>query len=568
MKHNEEFADFLRDHVNLNQGRIEELDQHVKAVTSYLRNNLAGFRRVEYQGSRALGTIIRPVKDRHEFDADLLVIVDKDGDAPKPYSDTLWDTLKDSDRYKEKIELWNRCVKVKYQGQCHLDMVPCVEDDGKQYVCPRNGDELEETDGTGFRDWFNDQNRITKGNLKRTVRLLKFIRDHKGNFSVPSVILTALAGDAIQAKDADGEEVSTMADTVATVLTRIDERLEKCDQIPVIDNPANPDLTFNTHWEDNQYQNFRRLMGVYANTARQARDETDKTKSIAAWQKLFGEDFKLRSNANAGQDRNTGPASGSGANAGARQRTTQASATSASVLVQPRKQYGGVLEGASNCVAVREVSPVDLEQLAERHPQLAYDAETNVLSGNLRVQASYRPGRGLNLNIPRRAGDRMYVEDNFAIEIQLTHNRPALAPWPPVYETGGRAQRIMEEQGVGIAGLHFFDERTDVNHCCLGLQNTDEWRGIIPFIDELVVPFFYRLAYAARYGVERAESDLWGTYHHRDGFEGAKRQYEAELRNYKKQNHGPNKPCPCRNGRKYRHCHKGEVDKLLAMPTG
>ena len=74
-----EFADFLRDHVNLNQGRIEELDQHVKAVTSYLRNNLAGFRRVEYQGSRALGTIIRPVKDRHEFDADLLVIVDKDG---------------------------------------------------------------------------------------------------------------------------------------------------------------------------------------------------------------------------------------------------------------------------------------------------------------------------------------------------------------------------------------------------------------------------------------------------------------------------------------------------------
>ena len=48
-------------------------------------------------------------------------------------------------------------------------MVPCVEDGSKQYVCPRNGDALEETDGTGFRDWFNDQNRITKGNLKRTV---------------------------------------------------------------------------------------------------------------------------------------------------------------------------------------------------------------------------------------------------------------------------------------------------------------------------------------------------------------------------------------------------------------
>ena len=93
------------------------------------------------------------------------------------------------------------------------------------------------------------------------MRLLKFLRDHKGNFSVPSVILTALAGEAIQEKDADGEEVSTMADTVATVLSRIDERLQKCDQVPVIANPANPDLTFNTHWEDNQHQNFRRLMG-------------------------------------------------------------------------------------------------------------------------------------------------------------------------------------------------------------------------------------------------------------------------------------------------------------------
>ena len=82
-----------------------------------------------------------------------------------------------------------------------------------------------------------------------------------------------------------------MADTVATVLTRIDERLEKCDQIPVIANPANPELTFSTHWEDNQYSNFRRLMGVYASTARQARDETDKAESIAAWQKLFGESF-------------------------------------------------------------------------------------------------------------------------------------------------------------------------------------------------------------------------------------------------------------------------------------
>ena len=55
---------------------------------------------------------------------------------------------------------------------------------------------------------------------------------------------------------------------------------------------------------------------------------------------------------------------------------------------------------------------------------------------------------------------------------------------------------------------------------------------------------------------------MWGTYDHRDGFAGARIQYETELRSYKKLNHGPNKPCPCRSGQKYRHCHKKEVDWL------
>ena len=63
---------------------------------------------------------------------------------------------------QEKIELLEPVRKGQVSGQCHLDTVPCVEDDGKQYVCPRNDDDLEETDGTGFRDWFNDQNRLLK----------------------------------------------------------------------------------------------------------------------------------------------------------------------------------------------------------------------------------------------------------------------------------------------------------------------------------------------------------------------------------------------------------------------
>ena len=116
------------------------------------------------------------------------------------------------------------------------------------------------------------------------------------------MILTALAGKAIQAQDEGGEKVSTMADTVATVLTRVDNYLKKHDKIPTIKNPANTALTLKTQWTDSQYQNFRDRIRDYAKTARRARDEQDKEKSIEAWQSLFGDGFKPRNNSGDGQN--------------------------------------------------------------------------------------------------------------------------------------------------------------------------------------------------------------------------------------------------------------------------
>ena len=84
MKHNEEFADFLRDHVNLNQTRIDQLEEHISAVTGYLKNNHDGFRKTDKQGSHALGTIIKPVKEDDEYDADLLAIVEKTAISLRP----------------------------------------------------------------------------------------------------------------------------------------------------------------------------------------------------------------------------------------------------------------------------------------------------------------------------------------------------------------------------------------------------------------------------------------------------------------------------------------------------
>ena len=74
-KNNADFGNFLRDHVNINQSRLDGLHDRVKAVTKYLKNNLHGYQGMEPQGSLALRTIIKPVKEYDEFDADIQVVM-------------------------------------------------------------------------------------------------------------------------------------------------------------------------------------------------------------------------------------------------------------------------------------------------------------------------------------------------------------------------------------------------------------------------------------------------------------------------------------------------------------
>ena len=78
-------------------------------------------------------------------------------------------------------------MSLDYAGDFHLDLIPClVGGNGNHYICNLKLNRFERTDGTGYRNWFNDRNRLTHGNLKRVVRLLKYLRDHKRNFTAKS----------------------------------------------------------------------------------------------------------------------------------------------------------------------------------------------------------------------------------------------------------------------------------------------------------------------------------------------------------------------------------------------
>ena len=288
-KNNQQFQDFLRDEVNLNQSRLDRLNTSVRAVDSHLKNNLTGYQKMEPQGSYALRTLIKPVDDTDEYDADIQIVMNPNPKwEPKDYIHAIYRTLKQNQNYADKLRLKTRCVTIDYVGDFHLDVVPRVTSGGRHYVCNRSENRFEMTDGTGYRDWFNEKNRITGGNLKRVVRILKYLRDHKNNYTAKSILLTTLAGITIRPSDEGTEAVSTVSDTLVTVLTRMDNILQQHPYMPEVKNPALPTENFNRHWDQAKYSNFRAKINSHAQTAKKAIVEA----SINSWKKLFGDGFE------------------------------------------------------------------------------------------------------------------------------------------------------------------------------------------------------------------------------------------------------------------------------------
>ena len=292
MKHTQYFIDFLGDMVNLNQTRLDRLNTSVQAVTDFLKENLDSFIRVEPQGSYGLKTIIKPVKDGQEYDADIQLYMkyEKDKEA-KAYIKELYDCFRGNGNYKDKVHRKTRCVYLDYAGDFHLDVVPCVTTpDGSKWVCNRETNKLEPTDGTGYRDWFNEKTSITHGNLKRVTRLLKFLRDHKGNFTAKSILLTTLIGNTVGGED-DGDNFKSIPDALKTVSNRINDFLQVNESMPTITNPVLPEENFNRHWDQAKYENFRDKFDVYNKRINEAYDAKEHNDSVDKWRAVFGDEF-------------------------------------------------------------------------------------------------------------------------------------------------------------------------------------------------------------------------------------------------------------------------------------
>lgn len=298
MSQHSDFKSFLAEKVNLNQDRLNRLSRSVTAIENFLTNDeVLGEYVTEVipQGSFAHGTIIKPVGNK-EFDADVLVPMGEvDGWCPGDYVQKLYEAFGRSSTYRSMRSRKKRCVTIDYAGDFHVDVVPFVSRYNSTYVANSNTDQFELAAPDEFNEWLEGKNRITNGNLVKVVRLLKYLRDHKIRYTIPSVTLTAALAHHVSenAKIIDPDAYRNVANTLRTLSDELATQIAGYpNDVPYISDPGTGrDLA--DRWQNDNYRSFRKRFTSYAETIGKACDESDYNKAVCIWRDLFGPGFGM-----------------------------------------------------------------------------------------------------------------------------------------------------------------------------------------------------------------------------------------------------------------------------------
>jgi hypothetical protein len=292
------FNTFMTDVVNLNATRVTQLEDSIEALKGVMRAS-DWTPKIKYfapQGSWAHKTIIKPVENK-AFDADLLVFVDPvDGWSAKVYLSTLRALFANHATYKDKVRRYSHCITIEYAGERRIDIAPCVVDRGgvtRFEVCNFNTDAFERSEPEKYTKWLVERNGWTGGNsLRKVTRLLKYLRDIKGTFSCPSVLLTTVLGERITWADSlNTIEFADLPTALQTIIGRLDDWLQDNPYVPTVTNPVLTSEVLSVLWDDARYTNFRDKIHTYRTWIDDAYAEPDRDESIGKWQRVFGEDF-------------------------------------------------------------------------------------------------------------------------------------------------------------------------------------------------------------------------------------------------------------------------------------
>lgn len=170
-----------------------------------------------------------------------------------------------------EIEAKNRCIRLNYAGDFHMDILPGVQessfDENKLKVPDRELGNWVSSNPRGYANWFIGKANLVKESLlekalkaeklptdnfknkkplQRAVQLTKHYRDvyfqNDDTYRTSSIILTTIAGQFYQGEESIFDTVDNIVTTIRTKVTHSMSRLK-------VLNPVNPNEDFTDKWD-------------------------------------------------------------------------------------------------------------------------------------------------------------------------------------------------------------------------------------------------------------------------------------------------------------------------------
>lgn len=289
MKLNDHFKQFVGN-ISLNPTREDRINSALSSWEDKLKSNdklKDIFKDFYPQGSYATKTVIRP-QNSNEFDIDTVLVLDLDDKIkPKQCIKFIVDILKEYEVFKDKIIPKERCVRIDYSGEFHMDIVP-VKVTGKEYVlipC-KSEDEWKKTNPKGFKKWCEAINKESIYKFAPITRIIKFWRDvYVGKDTAPkSILLTTIVGKNIVGCNSIAESLVL---TLENIVDNLDDILND-EGVPYVANPSLKGENLARDWNRTSYDIFKKKIEKFSKDTRDALNEKDETKSIEKWQEIFG----------------------------------------------------------------------------------------------------------------------------------------------------------------------------------------------------------------------------------------------------------------------------------------
>jgi len=264
--------------LDLDDTRYKNAEEKYQAVANWLQaidSELAVYNPDIYpQGSFALGTVVKPLAS-DEYDIDLVCELEGYTDTPTHVKQIVGDRLKQNSTYRSILEEMNRCWRLAYAGDFHMDTLPAKpdEDRGRTAILipDKELEDWSQSDPKGYVLWFRERmsaqfnlNRIAiakslnkeveevpdhkvKTTLQQAVQLLKRNRDiqfadNPENKPI-SIVITTLAGYSYRNQDDLFSAIVSIATEMPNHITKVGDELW-------VANPVNPDENFADKWQD------------------------------------------------------------------------------------------------------------------------------------------------------------------------------------------------------------------------------------------------------------------------------------------------------------------------------